>query len=190
MIVGYVLGGLKEAALGCEEIKSYAAAKGFTPEIIYNGIDLEELCGDVLSAEDILIVDNIDSLGSSLLTIRDILHLLSAKKIKLYSAREDYVFLPEQKDWLDGFDTAVSLRTDIASRRTAAALSLRKFKGIKLGMKKGARLKKKLDGQESQIRRLLDKGMPKSQIARELGVSIATFYNFIKDKDLGSGHAR
>ena len=190
MIIGYTSAEVKESAAGCKEIKDYAAKRGFWLEIVYNGISIDELCRDILSPNDILIIRDINSLGSSLLTIRDIFHLLSVKKVKLYSAREDYVFLPEQKAWLDGFDAAVGLRTNIASRRTAEALSQCKARGIKLGMKKGARLKKKLDGQESQIRRLLDKGMAKTRIARELGVSVVTLYNFIKDKGLEVENAR
>lgn len=186
MIVGYVCTANTEAdaALGCKAIKDYAAAQGLAVEIIYNGINIEELCRKILASKDVLIVDAVDSLGNSLLHIREIMHSLSEKGITLYVAAEDYICRPQDKGWLSGFDMAVELRRGIASRRTAEALSLRKAEGIKLGMKKGAHLKKKLDGQESRIRRFLDKGMPKTKIAKELGVSIVTLYNFIKNKNL------
>ena len=184
MIIGYTSAEVKESAAGCKEIKDYAAKHGFRLEVIYNGVNIEEFCRDILLPQDILIVDNIGSLGNSLLNIRNILHQLSEKSVTLYSAREDYVFLPDHREWLNGFDTAVALRTDIASRRTTEALSRCKARGIRLGTKKGARLKKKLDGQENAVCRMLSGGMPKTQIARELGVSVVTLYNFIKDKGL------
>lgn len=185
MIVGYICAAKKEndTAAGCKAVKDYAAAQGLAVEIIYNGMSIEELCCTILAPKDVLIVDAVDSLGNSLVHIREIMHVLSEKGITLYVAAEDYVCRPQDKGWLSGFDLAVELRRGIASRCTAEALSLCKAKGIKLGMKKGARLKKKLDGQENRIRRFLEKGTPKTKIAKELGVSIVTLYNFIKNKN-------
>ena len=63
--------------------------------------------------------------------------------------------------------------------------------GKKLGRSFGSRNKKHiLDGKEQDIVALLKKGVPKARIARLLGVSTSTIYNFLEKQLPGSEFIR
>jgi hypothetical protein len=73
---------------------------------------------------------------------------------------------------------------DLISERTKIALSRAKANGKKLGRPKGVG-KSRLDGRETEIRNLMEKGITRANIARILGVSWGTLSNFIRRSYLG-----
>ena len=55
---------------------------------------------------------------------------------------------------------------------------------MRLGRPVGIPRKRKLDGKDSEITRLLEKGLSKAEVARRLGVSQTTLSEFMKIKHL------
>ena len=69
------------------------------------------------------------------------------------------------------FGLFAEVERDLISERTKEGLAAARAKGRRLGRPKGARGKPKLDGQEEEIRLLLQKQVSKASIAKILGVS-------------------
>ncbi len=111
MIVGYVRTSVipQEVTIQHNNIKDYATQKGYNIDIIYNGISIEEVCDNILSPKDILIVNDIACLGSSLFSVRNILAKISTKDITMISIREGYCYDKNSTYLLDGFDFALDM---------------------------------------------------------------------------------
>jgi len=70
---------------------------------------------------------------------------------------------------------------DIISQRTREAMQAKKVQGVKLGRPAG---KSKLDGKETEIKKLLEKRVSVAAIARMFDVNRLTVQKFIKTKNL------
>lgn len=81
---------------------------------------------------------------------------------------------------------AAEIERDLLRERTRAALAARRAAGLPLGRIAGSHGKRKLDGNGTEIMRLMKAGVALAAIARLLGVSRQTVYNFIKS-DLPEG---
>lgn len=73
---------------------------------------------------------------------------------------------------------------ELISRRTKCALAMMKSNGVRLGRPIGIPRKRKLDGKETEIIQLLNRGLSKSEIARRLKVNHTTLVEFIKFKQI------
>lgn len=73
---------------------------------------------------------------------------------------------------------------ELISRRTKCALAMMKSNGVRLGRPVGIPRKRKLDGKDSEITKLLERGLSKAEVARRLGVSQTTLSEFMKIKHL------
>ena len=82
------------------------------------------------------------------------------------------------------FDIIAQKERELISRRTKCALAMMKSNGVRLGRPVGIPRKRKLDGKDSEITRLLEKGLSKAEVARRLGVSQTTLSEFMKIKHL------
>ena len=79
------------------------------------------------------------------------------------------------------FGLSAEIERMLISQRTTEALALRRAQGKTLGRPKGAKGKhNKLQGKELQLKELMDKSMPRTQIAKKLNVSSSTLYRFLK----------
>ena len=82
------------------------------------------------------------------------------------------------------FSLSAEIERNLISQRTKEALARIKASGRKLGREFGSKNKKHiLDGKEQDIIKLLNKGVPKTQIARLMNVSITTIYDFLKTRN-------
>ena len=73
------------------------------------------------------------------------------------------------------FGLSAEIERNLISQRTKEALYRIQAGGKKLGRPKGVKnTVHKLDGKENQIRKLLDKNVSKSRIARIMGVDVRT----------------
>ena len=78
------------------------------------------------------------------------------------------------------------MRKSMVSALTSKALDKVKRSGKKLGQQKGRRIRHLLDGKEDKIRSLLRQKISKAEIARQMGVSYLTLFNFVKQNQLES----
>ena len=76
-------------------------------------------------------------------------------------------------------DLIINIRSSLTSIVTCKALSERKSRGIRLG-RKTPNKQHVFDGKEEEIREKLAKGVSKTQIAKDLGVSYGYFFTFLK----------
>ena len=186
MIFGYVSSNnsSEEIMRQYRQIKLYATEHNYDLDSIHSGIVLDELCNRILHQGDTLIVAEIKNLGNSLHLIKNKLSFFADNQIEFISIREDCHFTADKKYLLEGMEFALNIRKHMVSSITKISLLNKKAKGAVLGCRKGRQLKKKLDGRKSEIISMLAKGISKREIAKALGVSIATVYNFIKNNQL------
>ncbi len=160
----------------------FALRNGLSVDVFFTRKNFEQIKRQCFAAGDVLVVDDITCLGSSLAEIRDNLAFLSGNGITIFSAAENYHFLPNEETalLLKGMDLTLDIRRSLLSVLTSRALAEKKASGAKLGRSLHAVMKKHLDGKESYIREKLASGMSKSALARQLNVSRTTLYDFLR----------
>ena len=135
-----------------------------------------------LKADDILICSEISRLGRNPLQIMTILNVCMQKKAQVWTIKDNYRLGADiqSKVLAFAFSLSAEIERNLISQRTKEALARIKAEGRRLGRRIGDRNRQHIwDGKEQIIIELLNKGIPKTKIAREVGVSINTIYNFI-----------
>ena len=132
---------------------------------------------------DILICSEISRLGRNLLQIMTILNICMKKESQVWTIKDNYRLGVDiqSKVLAFAFSLSAEIERNLISQRTKEALHRIRASGRKLGREFGSRNKKHiLDGREQSIARLLNKGVPKTQVAKMMGVSVTTIYNFLE----------
>ena len=143
-----------------------------------------------LKKDDILICSEISRLGRNLLQVMTILNFCMQKEIQVWSIKDNYRLGADiqSKVLAFAFSLSAEIERNLISQRTKEALSRIKASGRKLGRQFGSRNKKHiLDGKEKDILKLINKGLPKKQIAKLMRVSIFTLYQFLKNNPYQNG---
>lgn len=138
-----------------------------------------------LKKDDILICSEISRLGRNLLQIMTILNICMQKGAQVWTIKDNYRLGSDiqSKVLAFAFSLSAEIERNLISQRTKEALNRIRASGRKLGREFGSRNKKHiLDGKEQDVIKLLQKGVPKTQVARIMGVSITTIYNFLEKK--------
>ncbi len=146
-----------------------------------------------LKKSDILICSEISRLGRNLLQIMTILNICIQKEVQVWTIKDNYRLGADiqSKVLAFAFSLSAEIERNLISQRTKESLARLKAGGKKLGRSFGSRNKKHiLDGKEQDIVALLKKGVPKARIARLLGVSTSTIYNFLEKQLPGSEFIR
>lgn len=144
--------------------------------------NISDLTGYSFNPGDILLVDNISSIGSSLRQIRSVLQSFAKSRINFTSVIEDYSFGADInfEFAVKALDFVIKLRKDLISRATVQALEAVRSDGKVLGRPKGRKSSVyKLSGKEKQINELLAEGYSKVEIAKRLGITRTTLYSFL-----------
>lgn len=144
---------------------------------------------DELKEGDIILTTEISRIGRSLMEIMTIFQKLIQKGVTTHIIKSGFKIGGDENKiqsnvLIFAFGLAADIERDLISQRTKAALAKRKAQGMKLGRKKGAIIKSKLDGKEREIIALLDKKIPVASIARIFGVARTTMVNFIATRKL------
>ncbi|MCM1324618.1 MAG: hypothetical protein NC218_10890 [Acetobacter sp.] len=127
-----------------------------------------------------LLIANIVALGASLATIKESIASLASAGVTIISAKENLCFLPENANKIiDGIELVLNIRSSLSSVVTCKALAERKAAGIKLG-RRVPNSKHIFDNKEEIIRQKLAQKITKTQLAKELGVSLGYLYVFLK----------
>ncbi|MDD4556445.1 MAG: master DNA invertase Mpi family serine-type recombinase [Alphaproteobacteria bacterium] len=136
-----------------------------------------------LKKEDVLIASELSRLGRNLLQVMGILHFCLNKDVQVWTIKDNYRLGADiqSKVLAFAFGLSAEIERNLISQRTKEALARLKSQGVKLGRPKNNEPNKtKLDGKELKIRELLEKGVPKSQIAKLMNVERNTLYRFLK----------
>ena len=134
---------------------------------------------------DIIICTELSRLGRSLYMIMEILNLCMKKECRLYTVKEGYRLGDDipSKVLAFAFGLSAEIERQLISQRTREALSRRRAEGMVLGRPAGrGQVVTVLEGKADEVQRLLAAGVPKTDIARRLGVSRGTLYRWLKGR--------
>ena len=157
-------------SVGCKKIfsekKSGVSQKGRTA--------LDD-CEEYLREGDTLVITKIDRLARSARDLHNIVHSLESKGIALKVVDQNIdTSTPTGKAFLGMLATFAEFETNIRKERQLEGIARAKEKGKYKGRKATAQDKK------PDMLKLLETGMTKPKIAKELGVSVASVYNVLK----------
>ena len=100
----------------------------------------------------------------------------------MYLAREDLQLkASELSDIANGLSIAHKIHRSLISLRSHKAIHEKIAQGHSFGRPVNSFSTKKLDGKIDELKALLSKGMPLTDIAVELNVSRSTIYNYMKN---------
>jgi len=135
-----------------------------------------------------VVCHSMDRLARNLDDLRSIVRKLTAKGVQVHFVKEQLTFT--------GDDTAMAnLLLSVMGAFAEFERSLireRQREGIELAKKRGAyrgRRRSLNDDQVAELRRRVAEGVPKAALARELGVSRETLYQYLRAASAGSDAA-
>jgi DNA invertase Pin-like site-specific DNA recombinase len=137
-----------------------------------------------MKRDDILICSELSRLGRNLLMIMGILNECMNRDINVWTIKDNYRLGSDinSKVLAFAFGLSAEIERNLISQRTKEALARKRAEGVILGRPKGSKSKiRKLTGKEDEIKKLLDKKVSKSAIARILGVHRLTVAQFAKE---------
>jgi putative DNA-invertase from lambdoid prophage Rac len=141
-----------------------------------------------MGKDDIFLVSELSRLDRNLMEVMSILHDCMEKDVKVFAIKEGYELGNNinSKVLAFAFSLSAEIERSLISQRTKEALARKKSEGMRLGRPKGSQNKEvKLTRKEEDIKKLLDKKVAVSAIARILGVNRLTVRSFIKTRKLG-----
>ena len=140
-----------------------------------------------LKKDDILICAELSRLGRNMFMIMSILNYCMEKEIKVWTIKDNYRLGDDltSKVLAFAFGLSAEIERNLISQRTKEALVKKRAEGIVLGRPKGRKSSYyKLSGRDNMIKEILNKGIPKVQIARILNVHRNTLSAYIKENNL------
>ncbi len=134
-----------------------------------------------LKKGDILITTELSRLGRNLMQVMSILQHCLDIDCQVWTLKEKYKLGADlqSKVLAFAFGLSAEIERQLISQRTKETFARLKAEGRHLGRPFGFSYSR-LRGKEFEIKKLLNKNIPKSQIAKMLGVGRTTLYRFIK----------
>ena len=136
-----------------------------------------------IKSGDVIICSELSRLGRRLFMVISILEHCMKIGAKVLTVKDGYELGDnvQSKILAFAFGLVAELEREMISKRTKEALQRRKMNGQAIGRMKGAKNKRHvLDGKEDKIIALLNAGVTKTKIAKDLKISNGTLYDFIK----------
>ena len=188
MFIGYIQNNEDKVEKACQyqAVQSFAKAQGLKLDCICADYTFADIKGMLLSETDGIVIFNISALGDGLAQIKENLLFCREHKLQIYSIEDDYHFNETNltDDFFNGIDIAIDVRSNLISQNVKKVLKKRKNEGVKLGRPLGALIKKRLEGKEEEIRKLLAQKVTKAEIARRFNVTRNTVFRFVKRNGL------
>lgn len=163
-------------------IDEYIDDEGVSGTVEPEKRELGKLLGK-LKRGDVLLAGEISRLGRSLFMIFRILEYCMNNGVTIMTAKDGYTLGNDiqSKVMAFAFGLSAEIEREMISRRTKEALALRKSQGVHIGRIKGSKNSyNKITGKEDWIKEQLQKGIPKSQIARILKIDRTTLWRCMK----------
>ncbi|MBP5534628.1 MAG: recombinase family protein [Alphaproteobacteria bacterium] len=138
---------------------------------------------DELKDGDILITTEISRISRSITELFNILETCLKKNCQVWTLKENYRLGNDiqSKVLAFCFGLTAELSKQLLQQRTKETMARLKAEGRILGRPIGHKSKElKLSKNKTKIQRLLNKKIPKAQIARIFNVNKTTFYRFLK----------
>lgn len=132
---------------------------------------------------DIIICSELSRLGRNMFMIMSILNTLMERGVLVFTVKEGYKLGEDltSKVLAFAFSISAEIERTLISQRTSEALRRKKAEGKNLGRPKGKKnTHYKLDGKKDIIIEMLDEGLPRNLICKQLNVSTATLYNYLR----------
>jgi DNA invertase Pin-like site-specific DNA recombinase len=139
------------------------------------------------SQGDVLLVAEISRLARSTLQVLEILQEAARKEIAVHVAKSNMVMDGSLNSRITAvvLGLAAEIEREFISARTTEALAKRKAAGLPLGRPLGSvNVEKKLDKRKDEIKELLNKDVHKTSIARIVGCSPTTLYDWMEANNL------
>ena len=188
MFVGYIQNNEDKAEKACQyqAVQAFAKEQGLKLDCVYSDYSFADIKEVILSDCVGIVIFNISALGDGLAQIKENLLFCRDHKLQIYSIEDDYHFNENNltDDFFKGIDIAIDVRSNLISQNVKKVLKKRKSEGVKLGRPLGALIKKRLEGKEEEIRKLLAKKVTKAEIARRFNVTRNTVFRFVKRNGL------
>ena len=143
---------------------------------------------DCVEEGDTVIITEISRIGRSLQQNCAILKNLLDKGVEIRIIKENMILNRDNRTDINNkvmttiFSLIAEIERDLLSERTKEGLARAKADGTVLGKPKGTIQASRLDNKIDTIKELLDYGVPKSKISRQLDVTPKTLYNFMQKK--------
>ena len=140
-----------------------------------------------IKSGDVIICSELSRLGRRLFMVISILEHCMKIGAKVLTVKDGYELGDnvQSKILAFAFGLVAELEREMISKRTKEALQRRKMNGQAIGRQKGAKNKRHvLDGKEDKIIAMLNAGVTKTKIAKNLKISSGTLYDFIKKNGL------
>jgi DNA invertase Pin-like site-specific DNA recombinase len=140
---------------------------------------------EMLQKKDILICAELSRLGRNLLMIMSILNVCMEKEVEVWTIKDNYRLGSDisSKVLAFAFGLSAEIERNLISQRTKEALARMKSEGIHIGRPMGAKSKiVKLTGKREYINKLLERKIPKVEIAKRMGVHRSTLRLFLMEQ--------
>lgn len=130
---------------------------------------------EMLRENDTLVVWKLDRLGRSVKSLIELVSDLNAKNINFKSLTDSIdTSTPSGRFFFNVMASLAQMERELIVERTTAGLAIAKKKG-----KIGGRKRVMTDSKLASAKRLLETGVSPKDVAKDLGVSIATLYRWI-----------
>ena len=188
MFIGYIQNNNDQTdyADQYQNLNSFAKEQGFVLGCVHADNDFKNVRDIIVSDCEGIIINKISNIGPYLQDIKDNLQFCQERNLKLFSIEDGYRFDQNNLtcDFFKGMDVAIDIRSNLISQSTRKVLSQRKKEGKKLGRPFGAKVKSKLENNSTEILKMLQAGISKSEIARKLGINRASIYAFARRRGI------
>lgn len=198
MIYGYIRVSTEKQTVEVQryEINRYCSEQGievdaWIEESISGAIKpsarlLGKLILDRIKKGDLILVTEISRLGRNVYMVMSFINHCMLTGAAILPIWKGEIIKEDSMSVYETFFDIISAQKEreLISRRTKCALAMMKSNGVRLGRPVGIPRKRKLEGKEKEIIRLLSNGVSKAEVSRRLGVNQSTLSEFIKVKQL------
>lgn len=184
MIIGYLDTSGKNIAVDKQQqqIKQYASDNRISIDV-YISDDVDTLIANLQTMGHKIIVSNIAAFGNSLRKIWRCLDTLVNSGNTVVCIKEQVEFSPNKECLLllKGIEMSIEFRKSMVSTITGNILETKRSNGQKLGRAFGSRNRYRVwTGKEETIKSLISAGFSREEVAKEVGISIVSLYNYLK----------